>query len=142
MCAELCRAGNLGQVVGYSYLGVGGITPSLCYPEYRALAQKSAIEAINSKVGRASVQNHAPPGALGLASETWDLIALGHSILCPSRCAESGEMNWKPAVHSHGFAENYRLSAHNHCSMSIKTNSAQAHASETKNCPITPRSEE
>src|ERR1022692_4314887 len=89
MCAELCRAGNLGQVVGYSYLGVGGITPSLCYPEYRALAQKSHIEAINSKVGRASMQNHAPPGALGLASETWDLIALGHSIPCPSRCAES-----------------------------------------------------
>ena len=48
------------RMVGYSYLGVSGITPSPCYPEYRALSQKSAIEAINSKVGRVSVQNHAP----------------------------------------------------------------------------------
>lgn len=43
----LCSA----RLVGYSYLGVSGITPSLCYPEYRALAQNSAIEAINCKVG-------------------------------------------------------------------------------------------
>ena len=50
-----------GRLVGYSYLGVSEITPSLCYPEYRAPAQKSAIEAIESKVGRASVQDHAPP---------------------------------------------------------------------------------
>jgi hypothetical protein len=28
-----------GRLVGYSYLGVSGITPSLCYPEHRALAQ-------------------------------------------------------------------------------------------------------
>src|ERR1035438_6213436 len=100
MCAELCRAGNLGQVVGYSYLGVGGVTPSLCYPEYRALAQKSAIEAINSTVGRASVQTHPPLGALGPASEPWELIAFVRSIPCLSRFADSGEMSWKPAVRS------------------------------------------
>ena len=54
------RFAGSGRLVGYSYLGVSGITPSLCYPEYRALAQNSAIEAINCKVGRPSMQNHAP----------------------------------------------------------------------------------
>jgi len=33
---------------------------SLCYSKYRALAQKSAVEAINSKVSLASVPNHTP----------------------------------------------------------------------------------